>query len=88
MSHALADIADEIPEVWDVPRLARLGKALGEIPRAVELGLPVVVEAVTVTEQFHEAVLAVFETLLWWGTLHAGKPVADLGLRHRLPQGV
>ena len=40
--------------------------------------LPVLVEAVAVTEQFHEAVLMVFGTLLWWGTVHAGKPVADL----------
>jgi hypothetical protein len=31
-----------------------------------------------VTEQFHEAVLSVFETLLWWGTRNAGKPVKDL----------
>ena len=30
------------------------------------------------TEQFHEAVLKAFETLLWWGTENAGKPIADL----------
>jgi hypothetical protein len=78
VSRALAVMADDIPEVWDAPHLLRLGRALAEIPRAVELGLPVVVEAVVLTEQFHESVLTVFGTLLWWGTLHAGKPVADL----------
>ena len=77
MSQALAVMANEIPDVWDGTHLARLCKGLGAIP-AVELGLPVVIEAVVVTERFHEAVLAVFETLLWWGTLCAGKPVADL----------
>lgn len=78
VSRALGMIADEIPVVWDTKYLERLGKRLKTIPRAVELGLPVVVDAIVVTEQFHEAVLAVFETLLWWGTLNAGKPVADL----------
>ncbi|MBN9519355.1 hypothetical protein J0H58_12670 [bacterium] len=78
VNRALGGMADDIPAVWDVPHVARLGGALGEIPRAVELGLPVVVEAVVVAEQFHEAVLAVFKTLLWWGTLHAGRPVAEL----------
>ena len=48
------------------------------MPRAVELGLPVVIDAIVVTEQFHEAILVVFETLLWWGTQNAGRPVADL----------
>lgn len=78
VSRALAVLADEIPDVWGVRHLSRLGKVLDGMPRAVELGLPVVVEAVVLMEQFHEAVLAVFETLLWWGTLHAGKPVSEL----------
>ncbi len=50
-----------------------------------ELGLSVVIEAVVVTEQFHEAVLTVFETLLWWGTLYGGKPVADLVVGRGFP---
>jgi hypothetical protein len=78
MSRALAGMADEIPDVWDVTHLDRLGQALGAIPRAVQLGLPIVIEAVIVTEQFHEAVLAVFDTLLWWGTVDAGGSMADL----------
>ena len=78
VSRALAGMAQKIPEIWDVPHLSLLGNALGKIAQAVDLGLPVLVEAVAVTEQFHEAVLMVFGTLLWWGTVHAGKPVADL----------
>ncbi len=78
ISRALAMMVDEIPDVWETAALERLRKTLAMLPRAVELGLPVVIDAVVVTEQFNEAVLAVFETLLWWGTLNAGKPVGDL----------
>jgi hypothetical protein len=75
---ALAMMQDDIPDVWEIKHLDRLGKKLKTIPRAIELGLPVVIEAIVATEQFHEAVLRVFETLLWWGTHNAGKPIADL----------
>jgi hypothetical protein len=78
VTRALAVMANKIPDVWDATHLARLGRSFDAIPRAVELGLPIIIEAIIVTEQFHEAVLEVFETLLWWGTLHAGKPIADL----------
>ncbi|MHB1423869.1 MAG: hypothetical protein ACYC3I_11870 [Gemmataceae bacterium] len=80
VSRALVMMHDGIPDVWGTKHLERLERKLKTIPRAVELGLPVVIDAIVVTEQFHEAVLAVFETLLWWGTLNAGKPVADLVL--------
>lgn len=78
VSRALMMMQDAIPDVWQTKHLERLGKKLKTMQRAVELGLPVVIDAIVVTEQFHEAVLGVFETLLWWGTLNAGKPVADL----------
>jgi hypothetical protein len=78
VSRALAQMVDDIPEVWGTSALERLRKILATLPRAVELGLPIVIDAIVVTEHFHEAVLAVFETLLWWGTQNAGKPVADL----------
>jgi len=78
VSRALAMMVDGIPDVWGIAALERLRKILATLPRAVELGLPVVVDAIVVTEQFHEAVLAVFGTLLWWGTQNAGKPLADL----------
>jgi hypothetical protein len=78
VTRALAMMAAKIPDLWDTTHLDQLGKRLSAAPRAIELGLPVVLDAIVVTEQFHEAALAVFETLLWWGTLNAGKPVADL----------
>ncbi|HBJ36056.1 MAG TPA: hypothetical protein DDZ51_15180 [Planctomycetaceae bacterium] len=78
ISRALAMMAGKIPEVWETSDLKRLAKPLTTLPRAVELGLPVVIDAIVVTEQFHEAVLRAFETLLWWGTENAGKPLADL----------
>ena len=78
VSRALAVMKDKIPDVWDTYALRRLRKILVTLPRAVELGLHIVIDAIVVTEQFHEAVLAVFETLLWWGTQNAGKPVGDL----------
>jgi hypothetical protein len=78
VSRALAQMMDDIPEVWETSALDRLRKILATLPRAVELGLPIVIDAILVTEHFHEAVLAVFETLLWWGTQNAGKPLADL----------
>lgn len=78
VSRALGVMADGIPDVWDTSALKRLGKTLTALPRAVELGLPLVIDAIVVTEQFHEAVLGAFETLLWWGTQNPGKPIADL----------
>lgn len=78
VSRALVMMVKEIPDVWENAGLQRLRKLLETLPRAVELGLPVNIDAISVTEQFHEAVLAVFETLLWWGTQCADKPVADL----------
>ena len=78
VSRALAIMENRIPEVWETTSLERLRKNLATLPRAVKLGLPVVIDAIVVMEQFHEAVLAVFETLLWWGTQNAGKALADL----------
>jgi len=77
-SRALRMMADDIPDLWETTALERLRKILETLPRAVALGLPVVLDAIVVTEQFHEAILAVFGTLLWWGTANAGKPIADL----------
>jgi hypothetical protein len=78
VSRALKMMENALPDLWGIKHLRRLGKRLSTIPRAVELGMPVVIDAIVIMEQFHEAVLAVFETLLWWGTLNAGKPVGDL----------
>ena len=60
------------------PTLERLRTELNLIERASNLGLPTVVNAILVTEQFHEAVLAVFQAILWWATQHSSKPVEDM----------
>jgi len=78
VSQALALMKGNIPDVWDTDALLRLRKTLATMPRAVGLGLHIVIDAIVMTEQFHEAVLGVFETLLWWGTENAGKPVGNL----------
>jgi hypothetical protein len=78
VSRALAMMGDKIPDLWETKHLDRLRTKLKTLPRAVDLGLPIVLDAIVVTEQFHEALLTVFATLLWWGTVNADKPVADL----------
>ena len=67
-----------LPEAWDTQSLEQLRGELMSLERAVDLGLPTVVDAVLATERFHEAVLAVFHALRWWATMHAGKRVDDL----------
>jgi hypothetical protein len=68
----------ELPAEWGNQDLRRLQVALAAIPTAVALELPTVVEAILRVEEFHEAALAVFESLLWWGTQHAGRPLGEL----------
>ncbi len=75
---AFTIMADQIPDVWDTDALNRLAKTLKTLPKSVELGLPVVIDAIVETEQFHEAVITGFEALLWWGTENAGKALKDL----------
>ena len=67
-----------IPEDWGTTDLEDLRDKLADIPRAKKQGLPNVVDAVLATERFHEAVLAVFQSLLWWGTQHSDKSLDDL----------
>jgi hypothetical protein len=80
VTQALDALAREegLPNDWDVPWLLRLKARLAQIGQAERLGLPTVLQAVAVTEQFHEAALAVFQCLLWWGTQRSGDPVDQL----------
>jgi hypothetical protein len=77
---ALAAMAaqGQLPDTWDMAALEQLGRRLAAVPLAVGLRLPIVVEAILHTERFHEAVLTFFVTLLWWGTVHAEKPIDAL----------
>lgn len=80
ISRALAMMAQSqgLPDLWDTQSLERLRTELNLIERASNLGLPTVVNAILVTEQFHEAVLSVFQAILWWATQHSSKPVEDM----------
>jgi hypothetical protein len=72
-------VRDEgLPDTWDVSWLLRLKAHLARSAEAQRLGLPTVVQAVVMTEQFHEAALAVFQCLLWWGTEHSSDSVDQL----------
>ena len=57
-----------LPDEWQIRHLKLLRDELSRNTSAARLGMPVVVEAILATEQFHEAAYAVFESLLWWGT--------------------
>jgi hypothetical protein len=56
------------PNEWNISTLRKLRKQLNELEVARALELPAVIDAVILAEQFHEAVLSIFETLLWWAT--------------------
>lgn len=78
VSLAIRRMPDGVPTDWDTTSLTRLGESLEAHPQAKAMGLPIVIDAIVVTEQFHEAMLALFETLLWWGTQNAGQSIGDL----------
>jgi len=57
-----------LPEDWNVAAMRKLRSRLKADRTARVLGLPVALDAIITFEQLHEAVLTVFDTLLWWGT--------------------
>ncbi len=70
--------ANALPEDWDSESVKALREAVAAQKDATALGLPDVLDAILHFERFHEAVLCVFETLLWWGTEHSSKRIAEL----------
>lgn len=70
--------ANSLPDNWDSASVKALREAVGAQKDAMALGLPDVLDAILQFERFHEAVLCVFETLLWWGTEHSNKRIAEL----------
>lgn len=70
-----------LPEEWDVPWVEQLRSEFARNERARRIGLPVVADAIVRCEQFHEAALAVFESMLWWATVHAEVPADHLAER-------
>jgi len=57
-----------LPEDWNVAAIRKLRSRLTADSTARALDLPVALDAIVAFEQLHEAILAVFNTLLWWGT--------------------
>jgi len=80
IAQAIAALAakSELPNEWDVKWLKRLQRQLARSSQAIGLWLPTVLEAIVLTENFHEACLIVFRYLLWWGTEKSQQPVEEL----------
>lgn len=67
-----------LPDRWNLGSIVQLRRELRKIEKANSLGLPTVVTAIIVTEQFHEAVLCAFHLLQWWGTQNSSKRIDAL----------
>ena len=80
VAQALRKMADTrgLPDTWDTATVQQLLQELRTCDRARKLDLPGVVNAILVTERFHEAALAIFQLLLWWGTQHSSQQLSDL----------
>jgi hypothetical protein len=77
---ALAELEriKSLPEIWNGAAIRALRKAVAEVEAAAEGGLHDVLEAILYFEKMHEAVLRLFESVLWWGTNRPGSPVNAL----------
>lgn len=80
MAQALRGLADErpLPSRWDIGWLRKLRSHLAAIDTADRLALPETVDAIILMELFHEAILSIFDSLLWWGTEESDQPVGRL----------
>lgn len=70
--------AGEAIEPWSVSSLKRLRRHLERDEVAVRLRLPSTIDAIIAVERFHEAALAVFDWLLFWGTMNSQQSVWSL----------
>jgi hypothetical protein len=69
---------NELPDWWGISELINLQGILAQQKKATELGLPTVIEGIIQLERFHEAVLAFFDSLLYWGTVKGEQPLKNL----------
>ena len=69
---------DELPEWWTISELQALQRILSQQKKAAELGLPTVIDGIIHLERFHEAMLAFFDSLLYWGTIKGEQPLKNL----------
>jgi hypothetical protein len=77
---ALAELerTKSLPEIWNAAAIRALCKAIAEVEAAAEGGLHDLLEAILYFERAHEAVLRLFESVLWWGTDRPGSPANGL----------
>ncbi len=80
MADTLVRYATEtpLPERWGVAEIRKLGGYLARDEQAAKLGMATALDAAVRVEQFHEAALAVFDTLLWWAPTRADESIMDL----------
>lgn len=78
VARALLRFGPALPNRWDVAAWTELKSKLAVDTEACNLLLPVVIDAVIALEAFHEAAMAVFQTLLWWGTVSADSTLTGL----------
>lgn len=69
---------DELPDRWGISDLKSLQRVLAQQKKAAELGLPTVIDGIIHLERFHEAALAFFDSLLYWGTVKGDQPLTNL----------
>jgi hypothetical protein len=67
--------ADEPIDSWAIAPLKRLRRHLERDDDAVRLLLPATIDSIIVAERFHEAAAAVFERVLFWGTVSSHQSV-------------
>lgn len=63
---------------WERPQLKLLAEQFNQSEEAKKLGLGELVPAILTFEAFHEAMLAIFNTVLWWATRHGAEAVNEL----------
>jgi hypothetical protein len=68
LGRALSRFGEGLPGTWIVSAWRKLKGKLAADAEASRYHLPVVIDGIFALEAFHEAALAVFQTLLWWGT--------------------
>jgi hypothetical protein len=78
VARALLGLGRKLPAQWNVSAWRQLKRKLATDNEASRNDLPVVIEAMCALEAFHEAALAAFETLLWWGTEFSQHTMTEL----------
>lgn len=88
LGRALLRFGQGLPGTWTVSAWRKLREKLAADAEASRCHLPVIIDGICALEAFHEAALAVFETLLWWGTEMPQHTVTELAADPQLAVAV